>query len=62
LNYIGEVGVIMINLSNEPQTVLPGEKIAQLVVMKIEKAILDPVLFLDETDRGDGGYGSTGRI
>lgn len=60
--YIGEVGVIMINLSNEPQTVLPGEKIAQLVVMKVEKAILDPVLFLDETDRGDGGYGSTGRI
>ena len=60
--YIGEVGVIIINLSNEVQHVLPGEKIAQLVVMKVEKANLNLVFRLDETDRGADGYGSTGRV
>lgn len=60
--YIGEVGVIIINLSNEVQHVLPGEKIAQLVVMKVEKANLNLVFSLDETDRGADGYGSTGRV
>lgn len=61
-NFRGEVGVILINLSNEIQTIEPGEKIAQLVLMKVEKAKLDVVVSLDETDRGAGGYGSSGRF
>ena len=61
--YKNEIGVIMINLSNEPQTIIPGEKIAQLVVMAVERAVLDPVLFLDiDSERGLDGYGSTGRV
>lgn len=61
-NYRGEIGVIIINLSNEIQHIFPGDKIAQLVVMKVEKANVDLVFSLDETDRGENGYGSTGRI
>ena len=61
-NYTGEVGVILINLSNEVQQILPNEKIAQLVISKVEKANLILVSSLDETNRGAGGYGSTGRI
>lgn len=64
-SYTGEIGVIIINLSNEVQHILPGEKIAQLVVMKVEKADLDLTFSMDEldaTERGANGYGSTGRI
>lgn len=61
-NYRGEVGVILVNLSNETQIIEPGEKIAQLVLMKVEKAKLNVVMSLDETDRGAGGYGSSGRF
>lgn len=61
-NYRGEIGVIIINLSSETQHILPGEKIAQLVIMKVEKADVQLAYSLDETDRGEGGYGSTGRI
>lgn len=60
--YTGEIGVILINLSSEIQQILPGEKIAQLVVMQVEKANLTEVFELNETDRGADGYGSTGRI
>lgn len=60
--YTGEIGVILINLSAEIQQILPGEKIAQLVVMQVEKANLTEVFELNETDRGADGYGSTGRI
>lgn len=60
--YTGEIGVILINLSGEAQKVLPGEKIAQLVLSKVEKAVLTEVSELDETNRGASGYGSTGRI
>lgn len=61
-NFRGEIGVIIINLSSEVQHILPGEKIAQLVVMKVEKADVQLAFSLDETDRGANGYGSTGRI
>ncbi len=64
-SFVGEIGVIIINLSNEIQHILPGEKIAQLVVMKVEKADLDLAFRLDEldaTERGADGYGSTGRV
>ena len=61
-SFIGEIGVIIINLSSEVQHILPGEKIAQLVVMKVEKADVQLAFSLDETDRGANGYGSTGRI
>ena len=62
MGYTGEVGVIIINLSNEVQHILPGEKIAQLVVMQVEKANIELAFSLDETSRGADGYGSTGRI
>lgn len=64
-SFLGEIGVIIINLSNEVQHILPGEKIAQLVVMKVEKADLDLIFRMDEldaTERGADGYGSTGRV
>ncbi len=60
-DYRGEVGVILVNLSNEPFTVNPGERIAQMVVARYEKVEWDEVELLDETDRGTGGFGSTGR-
>ena len=59
-DYRGEVGVVLVNLSNEPALVEPGECIAQLVVAKVERAELRVVPSLDETERGAGGYGSTG--
>lgn len=60
--YIGEIKVILVNLSNDPFTIEPGERIAQLVLAKVEKLDWDEVLFLTETDRGDSGFGSTGRV
>lgn len=59
--YRGEVGVILVNLSSEPVTINPGERIAQLVLAKVEKANLEVVTeLLDETDRGESGYGQSG--
>lgn len=60
-DYTGEVGVSLINLSNETFVVHPGERIAQMVVAKYEKVTWNEVAVLDETARGDGGFGSTGR-
>lgn len=60
-DYRGEVKVILVNLSNEPFVVNPGERIAQMVVARYEKVEWDEVEVLDETDRGEGGFGSTGR-
>ena len=62
MNYRGEIGIIIINLSSEVQHVLPGEKIAQLVVSKVEKADVELAFSLDETDRGENCYGSSGRF
>lgn len=49
------------NLSNEPFTINPGERVAQMVIAKHEVAEWDEVLFLSDTDRGEGGFGSTGK-
>ncbi len=59
-DYRGEVGVILANLSNEPFEVTPDMRIAQMVIARYEKAEWDEVVSLDETERGEGGYGSTG--
>lgn len=59
-DYRGEVGVILINLSNESFQIENGERIAQLVFAKVEQAEWMGVEVLSETDRGAGGFGSTG--
>lgn len=59
-DYRGEIGVILINLSNEPFTINNGDRIAQLVIAKHERAEWEEVELLDKTDRGTGGFGSTG--
>lgn len=60
-DYRGEVSVVLINLGKEPFVVSPGARIAQLVIAPVVQAELDLVDALDETARGAGGYGSTGR-
>ena len=60
-DYRGEIKVILVNLSDEPFTVNPGERIAQMVVARYERVQWDEVEVLDETERGEGGFGSTGR-
>lgn len=60
-DYRGEVLVVLVNLSNEPFTVQPLDRIAQIVFARHEIATLDEVSDLDATDRGAGGYGSTGK-
>lgn len=59
-DYRGEIGVILVNLSNEAFIVGDGERIAQMVVAKCEQANFIQVEVLDETERGAGGFGSTG--
>lgn len=59
-DYRGEVGVILVNLSNEEFVIENGERVAQLVVAKHERISWEPCEDLDETDRGAGGFGSTG--
>lgn len=59
-DYRGEIGVILVNLSNEDFTINDGERIAQLVIAKHERAEWISVSELDETQRGAGGFGSTG--
>ena len=59
-DYRGEIGVVLVNLSNEPFTIEPGERIAQMVIAKHEQADFLVVEELDETERGAGGYGHTG--
>lgn len=59
-NYRGEVGVILINHGAEPFQVLPGMRIAQLVITPYLSPAVDVVDSLDDTDRGAGGFGSTG--
>ena len=59
--YRGELKVILINLSNENFVVNPGERIAQLVIRHFEKVEWDEVSTLDETERGEGGFGHTGK-
>jgi dUTP pyrophosphatase len=59
-DYRGEIGVVLINLSQEPFTVNDGERIAQMVIARHEQGELIEVEVLDETERGEGGYGHTG--
>lgn len=59
-DYRGEIGVILINLSSEKFTIENGERIAQLVIAKHERAEWNEVKVLSETLRGEGGFGSTG--
>lgn len=60
-DYRGEIKVILVNLSQEPFTINPGERIAQMVVARYEKVEWEETDSLDDTDRGQGGFGSTGR-
>ena len=59
-DYRGEIGVILVNLSNEPFTIENGERIAQLVIAKHERTEWAEVEELSVTSRGEGGFGSTG--
>lgn len=59
-DYRGDVGVILVNLSHEDFVVQPGDRIAQMVINKFEQANLVLVESLDETERGEGGFGHTG--
>ncbi|MBW2974912.1 dUTP diphosphatase [Candidatus Woesearchaeota archaeon] len=59
-SYRGEVGCIMINLGNEDFKIEKGKKIAQIIFNKVEEAEFEEVDELDETTRGEGGFGSTG--
>ena len=61
-DYRGEVKVLLVNLSNEPFVVQDGERIAQMVIAKHEQIQWDSVENLSETERGEGGYGSTGKV
>ena len=61
-DYRGEIKVILVNLSNESFVVNPGERIAQMLVARYEEVEWDEVEVLDETERGAGGFGSTGRV
>jgi len=59
--YRGEIGVILINESNMPQEINKGDKIAQLIVNRVELTTIKVVESLDDTERGEGGFGSTGK-
>ena len=60
-DYRGDIGVVVYNLSREPYTIYPGDRIAQLVICPVIQAKWQQVDQLDKTDRGDGGFGSTGK-
>ena len=60
-DYRGEIKVLLVNLSKEPFTINPGERIAQMVVARYEQVEWEKVDKLEETSRGEGGFGSTGR-
>jgi len=60
-DYRGEIKVILVNLSNQDFVVNPGERIAQMVIARYEKVEWEEVETLDATERGTGGFGSTGR-
>ncbi len=59
-DYRGEIGVVLINLSQEDFVVNDGERIAQMVIARHEQGDFEEVEVLDETERGEGGYGHTG--
>jgi dUTP pyrophosphatase len=61
-DYRGEIKVILINLSAEEQVIQPGDRIAQMVLQKVERIEWKVTDQLNDTERGSGGFGSTGRI
>lgn len=60
-DYRGEIGVILINLSNEVFTVAPEDRIAQLVIAQYTQIVWEPTQTLEKSERGSGGFGSTGK-
>ena len=60
-DYRGEIGAIIVNLSKEPYTIQPQERIGQLVLNKVEQIEWEVVEKLSESERGSGGFGSTGK-
>src|SRR5574339_1144867 len=60
-DYRGEIKIILINLSAEKQIIHPGDRIAQMIIQRVEKAEWEPVEILTETLRSDGGFGNTGK-
>jgi dUTP pyrophosphatase len=60
-DYRGDIGVILVNLSQEPFTVVPQDRIAQLVVAQYSTVKWKPISSLPESERGSGGFGSTGK-
>ena len=60
-DYRGEIRVVVYNLSREPYIIKPGDRIAQLVICPVVQADWQQVDYLDKTDRGEGGFGSTGK-
>ena len=60
-DYRGEIRVILVNLSQEPFEIVPGERIAQMVIARHEQVQWEQVEELDSTERGAGGFGSTGK-
>jgi dUTP pyrophosphatase len=61
-DYRGEINVLLVNVSDAPATITPLQRIAQLVIAPVARAELVPAEELDETERSEGGYGSTGSI
>lgn len=60
-DYRGDIGVVLINLSNIPFTIYPGDRIAQMVITQHSKVQFECVEKLDESERGEGGFGHTGK-
>ena len=60
-DYRGEIRVILVNLSDTPFVIQDGERIAQMVIARHEQALWQPAQTLDETERGEGGFGHTGK-
>jgi dUTP pyrophosphatase len=60
-DYRGEIKVLLVNLSSEVQVIQSGDRVAQMVIARYERASLIEVEILDETARGEGGFGSTGK-
>jgi dUTP pyrophosphatase len=59
-DYRGEVLILLVNLGSEPVRIEPGDRIAQLVIAPVARAVIEEVGALDASERGDGGFGSTG--
>ena len=60
-DYRGEIKIVLVNLSTEDQVIQPGDRIAQMVIQKVEKATFSTITELTATSRNEGGFGSTGK-